>query len=81
MPPDNIAELGKNTRFPVNRPDKPHTQKHPNGYLTPILKKLLSKKLHTDIKQKKKVLNFLKVLVLLGLLNYFMFCIKKVLQN
>ena len=31
------------TRFPVNRQD--HTQKHPNGYLTPLLKRLINKKI------------------------------------
>lgn len=31
------------TRFPVNRPYAPHTQKHPNGYLTPFLKRFLKK--------------------------------------
>ncbi len=29
-------------QFPVNRKD--HTKKHPEGYLTPLLKKMLSKK-------------------------------------
>jgi len=39
------------TRFPVNRPHAPHTQKHPNGYLTSTLKKLLSA--DWDIKDAK----------------------------
>jgi len=31
-------------RFPANRPYAPHTQKHPNGYLTCKLKRILLKK-------------------------------------
>lgn len=43
-------------RFPVNRPPKPHTQKHPEGYLTSILKKLLNKKMKITDPEVKKVL-------------------------
>ena len=37
----NIAEIGKETRFPVNRPETPHIGKS-GPHLTTILKKLLS---------------------------------------
>ena len=40
----DIVELGKNTRFPVNRKD--HTKKHPEGYLTAKLKKWLKKAMY-----------------------------------
>ncbi len=50
----SIVEQGKDTQFPVNRQD--HTQKHPNGYLVPLLKKLLNKKLDIeDPITKKKI--------------------------
>ena len=41
------------TRFPVNRKD--HTQKHPNGYLLPILKKLLNKKMTVKDEEVRKI--------------------------
>ena len=42
------------TRFPFNRKD--HTKKHPHGYLTPILKKLLAKKMSVNDPEVRKVL-------------------------
>lgn len=44
----------KHTRFPVNRQN--HTQKHPYGYLTPILKKLLNKKIKVQDPEIQKIL-------------------------
>lgn len=54
MPNPNIAKLGEKTRFPVNRQE--HTQKHPGGYLTPILKKLLNKQMKVTDPEVKRVL-------------------------
>lgn len=51
-----LIEQTKHTRFPVNRPPQPHTQKHPNGYLTPILKKLLNQSITVHDSEVKKVL-------------------------
>ena len=39
-----------------NPPPIGHTQKHPNGYLTPILKKLLNKTMKVTDPEVKKVL-------------------------
>lgn len=52
----NIAEAGKDTRFPANRQD--HTQKGP--YLVPLLKKFLEKTItyidpETELKVRGKV--------------------------
>lgn len=44
------------TRFPVNRPPAPNNKKHPNGYLTPILKKILEKKMRVDDPEVQRVL-------------------------
>jgi len=52
----NLAEQGKNTRFPVNRRD--HTTKHPDGYILPKIKKYLKRKtfpirkLDTDVVER-----------------------------
>lgn len=43
-------------RFPVNRPFAPHTKKHPNGYLTPLLKKLLLKKIKYIDPETQKII-------------------------
>lgn len=45
----------KATQYPVNA--KPHTKKHPNGYLTPILKQLLNKTMLVDDPEVRRVLN------------------------
>ena len=45
----------KETRFPVNRPDKPHTQKHPNGYLVPKLKRFLKKQIQYEDPETRKM--------------------------
>ncbi len=65
------------TRFPVNRPARPHTQKHPNGYLTPLLNKLLNKKMTVNDPEVKRILEtkpkdkteLKKILVLRWILN------------
>jgi hypothetical protein len=41
-------------RFPNHRQD--HTQKHPNGYLTPLLKRLLSKKIKYEDPETQKII-------------------------
>lgn len=43
------------TRFPVNRPYAPHTQK--GQYLTPLLKRLLNKKTNIADPEVQKILN------------------------
>ena len=64
------------TRFPVNRPHAPHTQKGP--YLTPLLKKLLSKEITVGDPEVKRILDlklkdnkapFKKLILLRWLLN------------
>lgn len=63
------------TQFPVNRKD--HTQKHPNGYLTPLLNKLLNKTMTINDPEVKKILEaksgskaeLKKILVLRWILN------------
>ena len=52
MSRQDIKDDGINTQFPVNR--KNHTQKHPDGYLTPILKKVLSKTYRCEDPETKK---------------------------
>lgn len=42
----------EHSRFPLNRKD--HTQKHPNGYLTPLLKRLLEKKISIEDPETQK---------------------------
>lgn len=43
-------------RFPVNRPLRPHTQKHPNGYLTPLLKRFLKKTINYEDPETRKII-------------------------
>jgi len=55
------------TRFPVNRKD--HTQKHPNGYLTPLLKRFLNKKIdYIDPETNQKISGKVKDAVMWRLL-------------
>lgn len=57
------------TRFPVNRPAKPHTQKHPNGYLLPLIKKFLNKTItYDDPETQKKITGKVKDAVIWRLL-------------
>ena len=53
------ASLKAGTRFPTNRQD--HTQKHPNGYVRPMLIKLLSAEWHIEDKKIKKLLRKVKL--------------------
>ncbi len=50
---NNVAELGKNTRFPVNRQD--HTKKGP--YLIPLLKKFLEKSIDYEDPETQKMIH------------------------
>lgn len=50
-----LQERTLKTRFPVNRQD--HTQKHPNGYLTPILKKLLNREMSIKDPEVQRIFN------------------------
>lgn len=57
----------EHTRFPVNRKD--HTQKHPDGYLTPLLKKFLNKTItYDDPETLKKIKGKVKDAVIWRLL-------------
>lgn len=44
----------KATRFPVNRQN--HTKKHPHGYLTPLIKRFLEKKINYEDPETRKMI-------------------------
>lgn len=43
-------------RFKAGTPIPRHTQKHPNGYLTPLLKRLLTKKISFEDPETQKII-------------------------
>ena len=49
------ATLRANRYNSTTHKPPPHTQKHPNGYLVPLLKKLLTKKINIEDPETKKL--------------------------
>ena len=44
-------------RFKVGNPSGHHTQKHPNGYFLPLLKRYLEKKINYEDPETQKIVN------------------------
>jgi hypothetical protein len=49
-------EPPRDKRFPVNRPPRPHTKKHPNGYFICRLRRFLKKHINYEDPETQKII-------------------------